>query len=232
MGRNGRDNDALASDATLSVGDDQRGARTEERPSVVGDAEPRPASGRRRLLRVVSRPRTRIGRPTRLTPRLAKALVKLIAQTGRIEPAARRCGVPHQTVCDWIARGEGRHREGRRACSPYVEFAAAVQKALGQYESDQLAGIQAAAAAKPENWTARAWQLERWDPQRYGRRTAVEHTGTITVMEVRGLLLAMIGVLERYVPLERRETELANLLAEARELGGGSVVALPPPRES
>jgi hypothetical protein len=52
------------------------------------------------------------------------------------------------------------------------------------------------------------------------------------VLEVRGLLLAMIGVLERYVPVERRETELANLLAEARELGGANVLALPPPRES
>src|SRR5262249_22718516 len=51
--------------------------------------------------------RRRIGRPTTLTPRLAKALVKCIAQTGRIEPAARRCGVAHQTVNDWIARGQG-----------------------------------------------------------------------------------------------------------------------------
>jgi hypothetical protein len=84
---------------------------------------------------------------------------------------------------------------------------------------------------RPEHWTAAAWSLERFDPEHYGRRNRVDVSATITVAEVRGLLLAMIGVLERYVPVERRETELANLLAEARELGGGSVVALPPPRE-
>jgi hypothetical protein len=186
----------------------------------------RPAAARRRSSRRRSRRATsgvtgagldgttRVGRPTRLTPRLAKALVKVIGQTGRIEPAARRCGVPHQTVNDWVERGQGRHPT-RPATRPFAEFAAAVEKALGQYECEQLAGIQAAAAAKPENWTARAWQLERWDPARYGRRTAVEHSGTITVTEVRGLLVAIIDVLERYVPAERRETELANLLAHA-----------------
>jgi hypothetical protein len=51
--------------------------------------------------------------------------------------------------------------------------------------------------------------------------------GTITATEVRGLLIAMISVFERYVPLERREAEFANLLAEARELGGGAVISGP-----
>ena len=175
--------------------------------------------------------RRRTGRPTKLTPRLAKALVKLIAQTGRIEPAARRCEIPPTTVTDWIARGQGRHVT-RGANRLYAEFAGSVEKALGQYECDQLAGIQAAGAAKPENWTARAWSLERWDPARYGRRTSVDVSGSITVTEVHGLLVAMIGILERYVPSERREAEFANLLAEARELGGGSVLTLPPPRAS
>jgi len=102
-----------------------------------------------------------IGRSTTLTPRLAKALVKLIVQTGRIEPAAPRCRIPPSTVTDSIARGQGRHVT-RGANGLYAAFAGAVEKALGQYECDQLAGIQAAAAAKPENWTARAWSLERW----------------------------------------------------------------------
>jgi hypothetical protein len=228
MGRNDIDNDAPASDAVLALDAPERATRAGE-PPPVGDAVGlRPSSGHRSLPHPGQR---RIGRPTRLTPRLAKALVKVIAQTGRIEPAARRCGVSKQTVCEWLARGHGRHPT-RGPGREYAKFADAVEKAFGQYECDQLAGIQAAAAAKPENWTARAWQLERWDPQRYGRRTAVDHTGTITVTEVRGLLLAVIGVLERYVPVERRETELANLLAEARELGGGSVVGLPAPRQS
>jgi hypothetical protein len=206
------------------VDDHHRPPRSEGPDPAVDDArEPHPASAPGPLRGAA---RQRMGRPTRLTPRLAKALVKLIAQTGRIEPAARRCGVPHQTVCDWIARGEGRHREGRRACSPYVEFAAAVQKALGQYECDQLAGIQAAAAAKPENWTARAWQLERWAPDRYGRRDRLDVSGTMTVVEMRAFFVAVIELIERYVPPERREAEVNNIVAVVDELAGGA--AQPP----
>jgi len=230
MVRNGMDDDASISDAVRACDEPERATRAEQPPPVGHAVGLRPSSGHRSL---PHRGQRRIGRPTRLTPpRLAKALVKVIAQTGRIEPAARRCGVPQQTVNDWIERGQGRHPT-RPTTRAFAEFAAAVEKALGRYECDQIAGIQAAAAAKPENWTARAWQLERWGPQRYGRRTAVDVSGTITIPEVRGLLIAMIDILERYIPdAGRREVEFRNLLAQARELGGGSVVALPPPRES
>jgi hypothetical protein len=92
MGTNGTDDDASASDATLTLDAPGRAPGGE---APVGDApQTEPEVPRPPLLRVVSHPRGRIGRPTRLTPRLAKALVKLIAQTGRIEPAARRCGIP------------------------------------------------------------------------------------------------------------------------------------------
>jgi hypothetical protein len=172
------------------------------------------------LLRVASQPRGRIGRPTRLTPRLAKALVKLIAQTGRIEPAARRCGIPPSTVTDWIARGKGRHVT-RGVNRLYAEFAGAVEKALGKFECDQLTGIQAAAAAKPENWTARAWTLERWDPRRYGRRTAVDVSGSMTLVQLDALLAGVVQIVERYVPEHQREAEIANLAALAGEVAGG-----------
>jgi hypothetical protein len=172
--------------------------------------------------------RRRIGRPTKLTPRLAKALVKLIAQTGRIEPAVRRCGVPPSTVTDWIARGQGRHMT-RGANRRYAEFAGAVEKALGQYECDQLAGIQAAAAAKPENWTARAWSLERWDPQRYGRRTAVDVSGRIT-MQLDALLVGVVRLVERYVPVDRRKAELADIAALAGAAAGADAPLSAPQR--
>jgi hypothetical protein len=92
------------------------------------------------------------------------------------------------------------------------------KKALGQYECDQLAGIQAAAAAKPENWTARAWQLERWAPDRYGRRDRLDVSGTMTVAEMRAFFVAVLQLMERYVPPERREAEANNLIAVVDEL--------------
>jgi hypothetical protein len=109
----------------------------------------------------------------------------------------------------------------------------AIKRAQGEWERAVLARISAAADVKPEHWTAAAWSLERFDPEHYARRNRVDVGGTISIPEVRGLLVAMIDVLERYTPdAGRREVEFGNLLAQARELGGGSVVALPPPRES
>jgi hypothetical protein len=100
MGRNGMNDDAPAADAVLPVDDTQRPGRRGDFPSVVGSECPA-TSGRSVSPQRASH--RRIGRPTRLTARLAKVLVKTVAEAGRIEPAARRCGVPHQTVCDWIA---------------------------------------------------------------------------------------------------------------------------------
>lgn len=92
--------------------------------------------------------------------------------------------------------------------------------ARSQYECDQLAGIQVAGAAKPENWTARAWSLERWDPQRYGRRTAVDVSGTLTMVQLNALLVGVVKLVERYVPSERRKAELADIAALAGDAAG------------
>ncbi len=169
-------------------------------------------------LGAVSRPRARIGRPTTLTPGLAKKLVKLVAELGAIEPAARLCGVPPQTVRGWITRGEDRHSQGRPPTPEYVAFVASVEKALGQWEYDRLARI-AAAGEQPRNWTANAWLLERRWPERYGRRATVEVSGSVTMAQVRALLDGVFALVERYVPEERRESEIANLAAVADQIG-------------
>jgi hypothetical protein len=155
-----------------------------------------------------------------LTPRLAKKLVQCIKQTGRIEPAARRCGVAQNTVNDWVERGQGRHPT-RKAAPVFVDFAIAVEKALADFEVSRLKGIETAIAIKPENWQAYAWQLERWAPDRYGRRDHVEVSGTLTVVEMRAFFVAVMQLMERYVPAERREAEARNLIAVVDELAGG-----------
>src|SRR5262245_8251960 len=70
------------------------------------------------------RPRPR-GRPTRLTPMLADALVAAVRQTGFIKPAAARCGLADAVVQEWVRRGTGAHptRPGTR---PYADFAARI----------------------------------------------------------------------------------------------------------
>jgi hypothetical protein len=148
---------------------------------------------------------------------------------GALTTAASCVGVPVSVAREWLARGLGNDPDRPRTAL-YAAFADGIEKARGDFVARRIRRIER--VAEGGTWTADAWAVERIDPDTWGRKDRLDVSGTITVMEVRGLLLAMIGVLERYVPPERRETEFANLLAEARELGGGSVVALPTPRES
>jgi hypothetical protein len=62
--------------------------------------------------------------------------------------------------------------------------------------------------------------LER-APDRYGRRDRLDVSGTMTVVEMRAFFVAVMGLLERYVPPERLEAELANLIAVTDEIAGG-----------
>src|SRR5262245_44288604 len=133
----------------------------------------------------------RIGRPTTLTPGLSKKRVELVAELGAIEPAARVCGVPPQTVRGWLARGENRHSQGRPSTPEYVAFVADIEKALGQWECERLAGI-VAAGKQPRHWTANAWLLERRWPGRYGRRTALDVSGTLTLVQLNALLVGLL----------------------------------------
>jgi hypothetical protein len=169
------------------------------------------------------------GRPPVLTPQLKDQIVALVREVGALTTAARCVGVPVSVAREWLARGLGNDPDRPRTAL-YAAFADGIEKARGDFVARRIRRIER--VAEGGTWTADAWAVERIDPDTWGRKDRLDVSGTITVMEVRGLLLAMIGVLERYVPPERRETEFANLLAEARELGGGSVVALPTPRES
>jgi hypothetical protein len=154
-----------------------------------------------------------------LTPRLGQKLVELVAELGAIEPAARICRVPPQTVRGWLARGENRHSQGRPSTPEYVAFVADIEKALGQWECERLAGI-TAAGKQPRHWTANAWLLERRWPERYGRRTRVDASGTLTMVQLDALLLGVVKLVERYVPAERRKAELADLAALAGTAAG------------
>ena len=74
------------------------------------------------------------------------------------------------------------------------------------------------AAKNPAHWRAAAWQLERWDPARYGRRRRVELSGMVPLTEVKALLVAVVELVERWVPEHRREAELSDLIAVAEEV--------------
>jgi hypothetical protein len=170
------------------------------------------------------------GRPTTLTPELSAQIVALVRDVGALATAARCAGVPVRVAREWFARGLGQDPD--RPCTPlFAAFAHGVEKSRGEFVARRIRRIEQ--AAEDGTWTADAWAVERIDPDTCGRKDRLDVSATIAVAEVRGLLIAMIDILERYIPdAGRREVEFGNLLAQARELGGGSVLALPPPRDS
>lgn len=46
-------------------------------------------------------------------------------------------------------------------------------------------------------------------------------SGTLTVVEMRAFFVAVLRLMERYVPPERREAEARNLIAVVDEIAGG-----------
>jgi hypothetical protein len=151
--------------------------------------------------------------------KLAEQLVAIVAQVGFLSTAARVCGLPPSLVCEWVARGLGRDPD-RPSTPLYAEFADTVEQALGEFEVTRLQAINRAALGKPATWRAAAWQLERAFPLRYGRRRFVEAARMVAAKAVEELLGAAVDIVERSARSERRDAELANLIAVADGIVG------------
>jgi hypothetical protein len=143
-----------------------------------------------------------------------------VRKIGFINTAARCSGIAPSVCHEWLARGLGRN-PSRRPTPQYAEFADAMQKALGEFEVSCLEAINRAALGKPSTWRAAAWSLERAFPLRYGRPRFVLAARTMATQAVEALLGAAVDIVERSARPERREAELANLLAAADEIVGG-----------
>lgn len=108
------------------------------------------------------------GRPSKLTEDRTKRITDAIQIGAYPEHAARAAGIAPSTYYDWMAKGE----EGYEG---FAEFSEAVKEAKAQAEINDLAVI--TKAARDGHWQAAAWKRERSDPEHWGRRERVEHTG-------------------------------------------------------
>ena len=106
-------------------------------------------------------------RPTKLTPKLQERIAGFVRAGAYVETAAAAAGVSKVTLYAWLKRGAA--DEG-----PFAAFAEAIEEAQALAEMRDLALIGKAAETE---WTAAAWRLERKFPDRYGRRTRLEHSG-------------------------------------------------------
>lgn len=79
-----------------------------------------------------------MARPTKLTPELQAAIVKLVQLGVHPHVAAGAMGVQTATFYEWMARGEARDAE-RPSVPEYTEFAEAVRRAERESESALVA---------------------------------------------------------------------------------------------
>jgi hypothetical protein len=149
---------------------------------------------------------------------LSAQIVALVGEVGALATAARCAGVPVSVAREWLSRGLG-NDSNRPRTALYASFADGVEKARGEFVARRIRRIEQ--AAEDGTWTADAWAVERVDPDTWGRRDRLDVSGTMTVVEMRAFFVAVIGLLERYVPPERLEAELRNLIAVTDEIAGG-----------
>lgn len=108
-----------------------------------------------------------MGRPTKLTARVQRALCGALLRGNTRENAALTAGISRSTLTTWLHLGR------TEASGRYTSFLAAVEKA-------EAAAVQASVGvvrhAARDTWQAAAWWLERRYPDEWGRKDRVEIT--------------------------------------------------------
>ncbi len=103
----------------------------------------------------------KVGRKTKLTPKLQRALSDILEQGNFVSTACHAVGVGESTFYRWMDNGE------QAAKGEYKEFWDAIKKAQSKGEMEAVSLIQK--AAKDGTWQAAAWFLERAFPERWSR---------------------------------------------------------------
>lgn len=196
-------------------------------------------------------------RPKTITPQLVEEIAGYVREGATLKIAARRAGVPPGILRRWMEAGE-REIEGIYESAPepgakpergYPSqlglLYEAVAHALGERDASYLREIERA-EGQGSQWRARAWLLEKQDPDDFGDRRAVEVSGArggpieVEGKPVAGLadviaLVVKLGYGDRYgLPAELAERGLPaarDVLpdpAESERAAGGAL-ALPRP---
>lgn len=135
-----------------------------------------------------------IGRPTKLTPPIAQAILQAVSGGVPYVRAAALADIPQDTAMEWRRRGEG--TSNRPWTAYYANFVHELKKAEAQDEARRVLRINQAGQGgnivyektttfpdgrivtevkrtAPE-WTADAWHLERSQPDVWGRRERLD----------------------------------------------------------
>lgn len=108
-----------------------------------------------------------VGRPSKFTPERRSAIIDAISHRIPYEYAALANGICEETLYEWLRIAKAHRNEG--IDSDYTQFSEAIKRAEMQRMREHSDMI----AAKPKNWQADAWLLERRWPKHYGSNAQV-----------------------------------------------------------
>lgn len=146
---------------------------------------------------------SKVGRPSRLNPKLKDNLITSIKLGNTLEAACGVVGLPYDTFAEWRQRGEGRHPT-RKPLPDYVQFAQEVNQAIAEA---QLRLIKRIHDASDNDWKAAAWILERRHPEHWSATQRVQ-------LAVEQELEKAIEALEKRLPPDVYD-QVLNALAYA-----------------
>ena len=110
---------------------------------------------------------------TSYTDAVGAAIIDAVRSGLPVRFAAAKGGIGWRTVYDWLDRGENNPDR----YPDLAAWAALFREAEAEYASQELARIDADAAADSNAWKARAWKLEKRFPREFGSKVALEHSG-------------------------------------------------------
>lgn len=111
----------------------------------------------------------KVGRPTKLTPKLQAAVVEVLSGGNSIRIACDYVGIHQSQFFRWMDEEAFPAKEFR-------EFREAIKKAIAQADMEDVEIIRK--AAKSGDWKPAMTRLERRYPEEWGRRQVeVQHTG-------------------------------------------------------
>jgi len=115
-------------------------------------------------------------RPSKLTPKVADKLCKVIASGNYASTAYRAAGIAERTFYDWMEKGE--HDLRYSIESEYADLYGRIKEAEAKRE-ERLCLLVSTQAVR--DWRAAAWMLRVMHPKRYGDRIDLNYAGDIEV---------------------------------------------------
>lgn len=111
---------------------------------------------------------------TLYSKKVHKTIVTAIKKGNSITDAGLLAGLGKDTIHDWLSKG--RHNP-----ELYEEFAALAKDIQIAQAERRAAHVEAivtvGTSQQPGTWQASAWYLERTDPENWGRKDKIEHSG-------------------------------------------------------